>query len=219
MTRDGRLERYAAGEMSEAERDALEREALDDPALFEALYGDATLRARLDDAAAEATRVEAPRADIARTEAARAETRRRRGRAWWRSHRFGFAATLAAAAMLVLVVRVTDGPEPPSPPMFRGDHDPPTGIEPRGEVDADPGPFRWTHAAGASQYRFELLTGETVLVYEVVVGDSTLTLPASALPEAPAGRYFWRVTPLDADGNPGRPSDPTWFSWSGADDG
>lgn len=187
MSRDDRIERYMAGEMSASEKAAVEREALADPALFEALYGDAALGEKLEAASTESAR-----------------------RPWRFRARTGVVAALAAAAMLVVLVRTT---ETPDAPVFRGHEDRPVGLVPEGDRVELPVRFRWTHSGDAASYRFELLTSEAVVLVETIVTDSTLTLPAADSKGMSGARYFWRVTPLDFDGNPGPASDPIWFTW------
>lgn len=81
----------------------------------------------------------------------------------------------------------------------------PTGASPLLSFNADH--FRWEPVTGAASYLFEISRSDTFSTIEYAA--TTLAprhTPSKRLENSP---YFWRVTPLDQDENPGATSD-TW---------
>jgi hypothetical protein len=83
--------------------------------------------------------------------------------------------------------------------------------------DSSGGPnvLRWRPLAGAVSYSVEISLDQG---FGSIVGRRPATTSANSLSlpvTLPANTYYWRVTPLDAEGNRGKTS-PGWkFAWSG----
>jgi large repetitive protein len=75
--------------------------------------------------------------------------------------------------------------------------------------------LRWGAISGAAKYSVELSfdpSFATLVGGRPTVTSANAISPSNSLPE---NTYYWRVTPLDAEGNPGTVS-PTWsFEWKG----
>lgn len=74
--------------------------------------------------------------------------------------------------------------------------------------------LRWTGVAGAAKYRVEIASDPSLAS---LIGDGKpIDVQATNLAPAvllPVNTYYWAVTPLDAEGNPGTQSQVRSFSW------
>jgi len=154
-----RLERYRAGRMGTAEREAFEREALADDALADALYAHEALGA------------------LARP--------RRRPAAPWRELALAatFLAVFAAGAWWEA------GRESPAPVSVRRGGEAVRLLEPAGEVASPPACFTWTRDALAASYRFELGDEQGRVVATRVVRDTSLAVADLGIEPPAAGYW------------------------------
>ena len=76
--------------------------------------------------------------------------------------------------------------------------------------------FSWTPMPGAASYRFEIASDPAIV--NVVYSATTLAPHHTPTKRLSANQYYWRVTPSDANGNFGQPSDvyAFTFTWSAA---
>lgn len=109
---------------------------------------------------------------------------------WW----LRAAGGLAAAAVLVLLVRTT-GPREVRDPVYREEPvtlmTAPVPLEPAGtvtEVDS----LSWRGVSRASQYRVVLFSQEGATVWESVTSDTVIAVPASVRLHDGA-TYYWKV--------------------------
>jgi hypothetical protein len=104
----------------------------------------------------------------------------------------GWAAGIAAAAALLLVILPIQEPEPAphrSPPITAASA--PEAVRPSGPV-ADASSLRWTPVAGADRYRVALFDAQGGVLFQTEVEGTVAVLPDSALP-SPGGTYWWQV--------------------------
>ncbi len=81
----------------------------------------------------------------------------------------------------------------------------------------DPLLLNWSAIPGAEKYRVTIATGSDL---SSAVDTVTTQASAYALPSRlPDGTYFWGVTPIDAEGHDGTPSDVFEFTYSWPTDG
>ena len=185
-------ERFLAGEMLPAERQAFEEAVLADPEWSAEVYADQNIIEAVQGAAA-----------------ARAVGHRLPGsesKSWWR-----WTAPLAAAAVLVLAVWVMK-PSPvtePVTPVMRAGSSGLVVIEPAGDLAAVPTHFVWRTVEGASKYRFELMDEEARVLLRAVVGDTTLV--AAEIEGGVPRRGAWRVVALNEVGQELASSTATGF--------
>jgi hypothetical protein len=71
--------------------------------------------------------------------------------------------------------------------------------EPVGPVDRVPTRFTWSAAAGATTYSLQIVGAGSAPLYETSTADTTVELPAGALP-ATLISARWRVVPYDGSG-------------------
>lgn len=140
-----RLERYRAGRMTAAEREAFERDSLADDTLAGALYSAEAL------------------ATLARP--------RRRAAAPWRE--LALAAALLAV-FTVAWWRTVDRESPVPVPVRRGAEATVRLLAPAGDVATSPERFTWTPDAFAASYRFELGDELGRVVATRIVRDTSL---------------------------------------------
>lgn len=79
-------------------------------------------------------------------------------------------------------------------------------------------PFRlsWSPVAGAAKYSVSVATDPSLASIVWSNGQPVVTQATSftlSSPLAPSQTYYWGITPLDAAGNPGSPSDVSSFTW------
>ena len=78
-------------------------------------------------------------------------------------------------------------------------------------------PFRlsWTPVPGAAKYAVSVATDPAL--GSIVGGGQPIVTQATTFtlskPLAPSQTYYWGITPMDAGGNPGTPSDVRSFAW------
>jgi hypothetical protein len=80
---------------------------------------------------------------------------------------------------------------------------------------ADPLVLRWTAVPGAAKYRVYVATDQALS--NLVSGTSPWEVQAlNLVPNVllPQNTYYWAVTPLDAQGNPGERSEVRSFTWT-----
>jgi hypothetical protein len=87
-------------------------------------------------------------------------------------------------------------------------------------VRLSPTEMRWLPVRGAAKYSVELSSDPQFAAASLVGGRPILTASNSISPPAalPKNTYYWRVTPLDAEGNPSlspQPQPPWEFPWNG----
>ncbi len=82
-------------------------------------------------------------------------------------------------------------------------------------VYPDPVKLNWDPVKGAQKYTVALSSSfdlsSEVAGFPITTSATVVTPPARLLP---GQQYWWQVTPIDAQGNPGQPSDIQDFSWS-----
>ena len=102
-----------------------------------------------------------------------------------------FALPLAAAAVIVLLLRAPAGDSP----VHRGSPPTPAGTpvlrSPVGVV-AVVGQMQWTHVDGADLYRLTLFDASSRVVFTISVADTVLILPDS-VGLIPNRTYLWKV--------------------------
>jgi hypothetical protein len=199
-----KAEAFFAGEMSETERAAFEREMAANPR-----------RARDVDASVGMGPIfhEAVQAFRIRHLEAHARISDRsvsKHVPWWGRTRSRLLLTVVVAALVFLVIFVTNLSESPKdrfpahPPATAGYG----GFSPAGEVEALPTQFTWTPHPEASQYRFEILDDSSQLVYSTLTAGNTLIVALDALADKGFRSGTWRVVPLDRHGSELEPSRP-----------
>jgi len=80
---------------------------------------------------------------------------------------------------------------------------------------ADPLVLRWTAVPGAAKYRVYVATDQNLS--SLVSGTNPWEVQAlNLVPNVllPQNTYYWAVTPLDAQGNPGEQSEVRSFTWT-----
>jgi hypothetical protein len=80
-------------------------------------------------------------------------------------------------------------------------------------------PFRlsWTPVAGAAKYSVSVATDPSLASIVWTNGQPVVTQATSftlSSPLAPSQTYYWGITPMDAGGNPGSPSQVWSFTWA-----
>jgi hypothetical protein len=80
-------------------------------------------------------------------------------------------------------------------------------------------PFRlsWTPVAGAAKYSVSVATDPSLASIVWSNGQPVVTQATSftlSSPLAPSQTYYWGITPMDAGGNPGSPSQVWSFTWA-----
>jgi len=120
----------------------------------------------------------------------------------WPETRSRLVLTVVAAALVFLVVSVSNIGNPPIPerppqplPMegFRG-------LSPVGDVPALPVQFTWTAHPAASQFRFEIFDESSQPVYSTLTSGTSLVIALDDLAERGFRAGNWRVVPLDRHG-------------------
>jgi hypothetical protein len=79
-------------------------------------------------------------------------------------------------------------------------------------------PMTWQPVKGAAKYSVEISPDPQFAAASLVTGRPVVTATNSIAPPVslPENTYYWRVTPLDAEGNPDAVTQPTWsFAWEG----
>lgn len=130
---------------------------------------------------------------------------------------------------------VTSIPNPASPTLVRGanklrpdlldvwktalasEGSPATGLSPSRQSAGSGAPtFRWQPVPGASSYALFLTSDEAGddIVFSSRADGTSFTVPDGAQ-GLTAGKYFWSVVPLDADGQPIAKPATTWFETPG----
>jgi hypothetical protein len=133
----------------------------------------------------------------------------------WLSRTF---AGIAAAAVLLLVGVSLNmlrfrGPRPAAPPaagVYRSSDL--QAIAPTGNIDTAPAEFRWTAAGHADSYLFQVTEVDRTVVYQSHIRSTAIPVsPEIAALMQPGKALLWKVTALDAEGNPIQESTPERF--------
>lgn len=189
-------EAFFAGEMSDPEREAFEREMADNPEMARAVYDAMGMGPVFHEA------IQALRVRQLESHARIADRAVSKHVPWWGRTRSRLALTVAVAALVFLVVLVSNIGEPPTVdrPARTRPGEGFRGLSPTGDIPALPVQFTWTEHPTASQYRFEISDESLQLVYSTITSQTWLVVPVEGL----AARGFrsgqWRVIPLDPHG-------------------
>ena len=125
------------------------------------------------------------------------------GTLWWRVR----SATEAGAVSPWSVVRSVKKAWAAAPTLLSPAYDA-TLVYP-----SSPFKLSWTPTAGAAKYVVTLAT-DPALGSPVWTPVETAAPQFSRAPALAPGRYYWGVTPLDAQGNSGKPSNVGTFTWA-----
>ena len=79
-------------------------------------------------------------------------------------------------------------------------------------VQSDSILLQWAPVAGASRYRVDVATDSFATVFETATTDTTSWAPGLVMKRWTAGNYQWRVTTLDANGQPLASSETRGFT-------
>jgi hypothetical protein len=191
-----KAEAFFAGDMPEAERTAFQREMAEDPELARNIYDAMGMGPVFHDA------VQALRVRQLETHARIADGTVSKQVPWWGRTRSRLVLTVVAAALVFLVVFVSNIgdppiPERPPPPLpmegFRA-------LSPSGDVPALPVQFTWTAHPVASQFRFEIFDESSQPVYSTLTSGTSLVVAVDNLADRGFRGGHWRVVPLDRHG-------------------
>jgi len=191
-----KAEAFFAGDMSQADRTAFEREMTENPELARNIY-DAMGMGPVFHEAMQALRVRQ-----LESHARIADGTVSKQVPWWGRTRSRLVLTVVAAALVFLVVFVSNigdppVPEAPPPPMpmegFRV-------LSPVGDVPALPVQFTWTAHPAASQFRFEIFDESSQRVYSTLTSGTSLVIAVDDLADRGFRGGIWRVVPLDRHG-------------------
>jgi hypothetical protein len=123
------------------------------------------------------------------------------------------AAMLALAFAALLELRTTAAPPLPAPAgpgVVRGAEL--AAVSPRGDLAAIPRELRWEEIAGASRYRWRLISVDgTILREETASGSPVPVPPDLARALQPAVLYTWTIEALDDQGRRIAVSEPVRF--------
>jgi hypothetical protein len=189
-------EAYFAGAMSPGDRDAFERTLLENPKFAQAVYEEMGMGPVFHEA------LQALRIRHLESHARLADGSISKRVPWWGRTRSRFVVTVAAAAVVFLVVIVSNIGELPTDRLpdepldltgFRG-------LAPAGTIEALPAQFTWTPHPTASDYRLEIYDNSSQLVYSTLTDQTTLIVAIDRLAEKGFRAGRWRVVPFDEHG-------------------
>jgi hypothetical protein len=191
-----KAEAFFAGEMPPIERDAFERELAHNPEMARDVYTAMGMGPVFHEA------VMAFRIRHLESHARIADRSVTKQVPWWGRTRSRLVLTVVVAALVFLVVFVSNIGEPPlvepptAPPTVEGFR----GISPVGEIPALPVQFTWTAHPDASQYRFEIVDQSSQPAYSTLTAGNSLIVAVDELAERGFREGNWRVIPVDDHG-------------------
>ena len=191
-----KAEAFFAGDMPEAERTAFERELAHNPEMARDVYTAMGMGPMFHEA------VMAFRVRHLESHARIADRSITKQVPWWGRTRSRLVLTVVVAALVFLVVFVSNIGEPPlieptsAPPTVEGFR----GLSPIGEIPALPVQFTWAPFPNATQYRFEIVDESLQRVYSTLTAGTSLIIAVDELDERGFRAGTWRVIPLDDHG-------------------
>lgn len=193
-----RRARWLAGDLPHDERKRLEAEAVESDDIADSLYSDVAIDESLR---------EMVQSNVV-------PLRRR-----WRPGRRMIAASVVAAAVVLIALGVMFFPTPGDEPavMRSGEDATLDAIEPKGDHRVFPRRFVWHGVVGAESYRWELYDTEARRVGVEVVTDTVLARTPSQTPADSVGIWRWLVIAIQDDGAEGPSSDSIEFSVTPSD--
>ena len=191
-----KAESFFAGDMSEAERTAFERDMAENPELARNVYEAMGMGPVFHEA------IQALRVRQLESHARIANGTISKQVPWWGRTRSRLVLTVVTAALVFLVVSVSNigvPPIPERPPQplptegFRG-------LSPVGDVPALPVQFICTAHPAASQFRFEIFDESSQPVYSTLTSGTSLVIAVDDLADRGFRGGNWRVISLDRHG-------------------
>jgi hypothetical protein len=193
-----RANAYFAGEMSPDEQTAFERMMVENPEIAQAVYTEMGMGPVFHEA------LQALRIRHLESHARLADGSVSKRVPWWGQARSRFVVTVAAAAVVFLVVLVSNlGEEPTdqlSSEQFGADPTGFRGVAPTGFIDPLPAQFSWTPHPTATHYRLEIYDNSSQLVYSTLTNETMLIVAVDRLAEKGFHAGDWLVVPLDTHG-------------------
>jgi hypothetical protein len=188
---------YFGGEMSPGETAIFEAELVAHPELAHAVYDEMGMGPVFHEA------LQALRIRHLESHARLPDSSVTRRVPWWGRTRSRFALTAAVAAVVLVIVTVSNiGETPPvKPPSGNTDTEGFRGLSPAGLVEALPAQFSWTAHPTAAQYRVEIYDDSSVRFFETITTHTTLIVAIDELSERGLRAGYWRVVPLDQYGS------------------
>ncbi len=188
---------YFGGEMSPGESAAFEEELLASPEMAHAVYDEMGMGPVFHEA------LQALRIRHLESHARLPDSSVTRRVPWWGRTRSRFALSAAVAAVVLVIVTVSNIGEPPpvKPPRGDADSEDFRGLSPAGLVVALPAQFTWTQHPTAAQYRVEIYDDSAVRFFETITTHTSLIVAIDELSERGLRAGYWRVVPLDEYGS------------------
>ncbi len=188
---------YFGGEMSPGESAAFEEELLANSEMAHAVYDEMGMGPVFHEA------LQALRIRHLESHARLPDSSVTRRVPWWGRTRSRFAVTAAVAAVVLVIIMVSNIGEPPpvKPPIGDSDTEEFRGLSPTGLVEALPAQFSWTAHPTAAQYRVEVYDDSDERFFETITAHTTLIVAIDELSERGLRAGYWRVVPLDEYGS------------------
>jgi hypothetical protein len=202
--RKKKAEAFFAGEMSAGDQAAFEQELVDNPELARDIYDAMGMGPVFHEA------IQALRIRRLESHARIADRSVSKQVPWWGRTRSRLAVTVVVAALVFLVVFVSNIGEVPTE-RTPADQPPVAGVRgmsPTGGIDALPVQFTWPPHPTATQYQFEIYDDVSQPVYSTLTSGTTLIVAVDDLSTKGFRSGFWRVVPLDRHGAELVPSEP-----------
>jgi hypothetical protein len=188
---------YFGGEMSPGECAAFEQQLVASPEMAHAVYDEMGMGPVFHEA------LQALRIRHLESHARLPDSSVTKRVPWWGRTRSRFALTAAVAAVVLVIVTVSNIGEPPpvKPPSGDADREDFRGLSPAGLVEALPAQFTWTQHPTATQYRVEIYDDSNERFFETITTHTSLIVAIDELSERGLRAGYWRVVPLDEYGS------------------